>query len=275
MLKSLMTASVVAIGLAAAVPAVNAQQAGGAAQGGRQGGPPPTAQSAAPVDLTGYWVSVVTEDWQWRMVTPQKGDTASIPVNPEARKVAQAWDPKKDAAAGQQCRAFGVGGLIRLPGRMHITWQDPSTLKVEFDAGTQTRMMRFDKSLRPGERDWQGWSVAEWIDIAGGRQREVNRVGEVEEVSNNIRNGTLKAITTNMLPGYLRKNGVPYSENAVITEYWDRHNEPDGSQWVSVTTIVEDSRYLQQPFVTSTSFKKEPDGSKWRPTPCVVDPPAS
>jgi hypothetical protein len=246
----------------------------GAGQG-RQGGPPPTPQANAPIDLTGTWVSVVTEDWQWRMVTPQKGDVASIPVNAEGRKIAMAWDLQKDVAASQQCRAFGVGGLIRIPGRIRISWQDGNTLKLEFDAGTQTRLMRFDRTQQPGARDWQGHSVAEWTDIAGGRAQEVNRVGEVENIGNNVRNGTLKAMTTNMLPGYLRKNGVPYSESMVLTEYFDRHNERDGSQWLTVTSIVEDPRYLNTPFVTSTSFKKEPDASKFRPTGCVVDPPGA
>ena len=246
----------------------------GAGQG-RQGGPPPTPQSAEPIDLTGTWVSIVTEDWQWRMVTPQKGDVSSIPVNAEARKMAQAWDLQKDVADGVQCRAYGVGGLMRVPGRIRISWQDANTLKLEFDAGTQTRLMRFDRTQQPGPRDWQGHSRAEWTDIAGGRATEVNRVGEVENIGNNIRNGTLKAITTNMLPGYLRKNGVPYSENMVLTEYFDRHDERDGSQWLTVTSIVDDPRYLNTPFVTSTSFKKEADGSKFRPTGCVVDPPNS
>lgn len=274
MTKTPITVAVAAVGLWAVVT-LEAGQGGRAGGQGRQGGPSPTSQAAAPIDLTGYWVSIVTEDWQWRMVTPRKGNVDSVPINAEGRKIAQAWDLQKDVADGVQCRAFGVGGLIRLPGRMHITWADLNTLKVEFDAGTQTRLMHFDKALKPGERDWQGWSSAEWTDVAGGRAQAVNRVGEVENLGNNVRNGTLKAITTNMLPGYLRKNGVPYSENAVVTEYWDRHDERDGSQWISVTTIVEDPRYLTQPFVTSTSFKKEPDGSKWRPTPCVVDPPAS
>ena len=66
------------------------------AQRGQGRGAPPTPRAAAPVDLTGYWVSVVTEDWRFRMVTPPKGDYASVPLNAEARRVADAWDPSKD-----------------------------------------------------------------------------------------------------------------------------------------------------------------------------------
>jgi hypothetical protein len=105
-----------------------------AAQRGGRGGPPPTAQAAAPVDLTGYWVSVVTEDWRFRMVTPPKGDYASVPLSAEGRRVADAWDPSKDG----RCEAYGAAGLMRMPGRLHITWQDANTLKIETDAGQQT-----------------------------------------------------------------------------------------------------------------------------------------
>jgi hypothetical protein len=71
-----------------------------------------------------------------------------------------------------------------------------------------------------------------------------------------------------MLPGWLRRNGVPYSENAVITEHFTRFTHPEAGDWFVVTTIVDDPRYLAQPFITSSNFKKEPDGSKWNPTPC-------
>ena len=122
---------------------------------------PATAQAAAPVDLTGYWVSVVTEDWLYRMVTPQKGDYSAVPLNAEARKVADAWDPAKDESAGEQCKAYGAPAIMRLPGRVHITWQDESTLKIETDAGTQTRLLHFGDAQPPaGEQGWQGYSTA-------------------------------------------------------------------------------------------------------------------
>src|SRR4026207_274043 len=66
--------------------------------------PPPTAKAGAPIDLTGNWVAIVTEDWRWRMVTPPRGGYASIPMTAAAKKMADAWDPAKDEAAGEQCR---------------------------------------------------------------------------------------------------------------------------------------------------------------------------
>src|SRR5256714_13567944 len=97
----------------------------------------PTPRAASPIDLTGNWVSLVTEDWRFRMVTPPKGDYASVPLNAEGRKVADTWDPAKDRTDGNVCRAYGAGAIMRMPTRLHITWQDANTLKVETDAGQQ------------------------------------------------------------------------------------------------------------------------------------------
>jgi hypothetical protein len=202
------------------------------------------------------------------MVTPPKGDSSSVPLNPEGRNAATAWDLAKDIAEGNQCRAFGVGGIMRIPGRLHITWQDPNTLKIEADAGTQTRLLSFGAAERPsGEKTWQGWSAAQW-DY--GELIELNRAAQ----PNPGTHGSLKVMTTGMRAGYLRKNGVPYSEDAVITEYFDRDsNSPDGAQWFHVMTVVDDPKNLTLPFVTDSIFKKEPDASKWHPTPCEIPAP--
>ena len=214
---------------------------------GRGNAPVRTAQAAAPIDLTGYWVSFVTEDWRFRMVTPAKGDYARVPLTPEGRKTADSWNPAADEAAGNQCKAFGAANIMRVPGRFHITWQDATTLRIEADAGTQTRVLRFAPSAAPAERSWQGHSIASW-DVAG---------------------RSLKVVTTSMRAGYLRWNGVPYSENATLTEHFDLAPHGEGGQLLVITAIVEDPQYLQRPFVVSSHFKKERDGSKWGPTPCT------
>jgi hypothetical protein len=116
-----------------------------AAQRGNQP-PPPPPRAGAPIDLTGYWVSIVTADWRWRMVTPAKGDYQGVQLNAEGRKVADTWDPARDEAVGEQCRSYGAPALMSVPGRIHITWQDDTTLKVDTDAGTQTRLLRFGPS---------------------------------------------------------------------------------------------------------------------------------
>jgi hypothetical protein len=218
----------------------------------------------APVDLTGYWVSVVTSDWRHRMLPPQKGDFESIPLTPEGRRVANLWDPTKDEAAGEQCKPYGAAGLTRIPGRLRIGWEDDATLRVDTDAGTQTRFLRFGgKAPQDAPHDWQGYSVARWeaptVSIGIGPRPNLRRLS-----------GSLEVNTTNMRGGYLRKNGVPYSQDARMTEYFTRLEEPNGDIWLIVQTIVEDPLYLDHPYITSTPFKKEADGSGWNPTPCAA-----
>jgi hypothetical protein len=239
--------TLIAIALVIAATPVYAQRGGG------RGGPPPAAREAAALDLTGYWVSVVVEDWKWRMVTPKKGVYDSLPLNAEGRKVADSWDPAKDEAAGEQCRAYGAANVMRIPGRLHITWEDANTLRVDTDAGTQTRLLRFAAAASSGEPSWQGQSVAQW-EFAAGRGAQ--------------RTGNLKVITTNMRPGYVRKNGAPYSAKAVVTEYYDLNTMPNGDQWMTVTTKVEDPVYFARPYLTTTDFKKLRDAAGWNPTPC-------
>jgi hypothetical protein len=225
------------------------------------------ARQAAPEDLTGYWVSVVTEDYRWRMVTPLKGDAASVPINAAARKIVDAWDPAKDEAAGLQCKAYGAPALMRIPGRLHITWQDDNTLEIETDAGQQTRLFHFGTAAPKGlEPSRQGYSAARWDPGVGPAPAGLGFVGTGPRVG--ARSRSLEVVTTNLLSGYLRKNGVPYSASTTVTEYYDRFSEPNGDEWFTVTTIVNDPEYLATAFVTTTDFKKEPDGSKWRPAPC-------
>jgi len=224
------------------------------AQRGR-GGAPPTPQAAAGIDLTGYWVSVITEDWKYRMVTPKKGVYDSLTLNAEGRRVGDAWDPARDEAAGEQCRSYGAANVMRLPGRLHVAWQDANTLRVDIDAGTQTRLFHFGAASAPGgEPTWQGYSVAEWERAPGGRD--------------GARLGNLKVVTTNLRPGYVRKNGAPYSDKTVVTEYYDVNRVPNGDQWLTVTTKVEDPLYFNRPYITTSDFKKLPDASGWNPTPC-------
>ena len=226
--------------------------------GGR--GAPAVPRTAAPIDVTGLWVSVVTEDWRWRMRTPPKGDYASVPLNAAATKAADAWDPAQDTAAGEQCRAYGAAAIMRMPGRIRISWADDTTLKIETEAGTQTRTLSFNAAGGAGAPSWQGTSIAAWQPAGGGGGR---RGGGAPP-----RGGSLRVVTTNMRPGYLRKNGVPYSANARLTEYINRTTEANGDAWLIVTTVVEDPQYLASRFVTSSQFKKVPDGSAWTPTPC-------
>jgi hypothetical protein len=245
---------------------VHAQPPGGAPRS-----PPPAPRAAAPIDLTGYWVSIVTQDWRWRMVTPRKGDYEGMPLTPEGRAVADTWDPAKDEAAGEQCRSYGAPAVLYNPTRVHITWQDDSTLKIETDAGMQTRLLRFgdDKAPAAPPRTWQGVSVAQWQTPRPNVPlllRPAERTADAPAVVPT--GGSLRVVTTNLRAGYLRKNGVPYSENAVLTEYFDLYKRPSGEEILTVTTLVEDPQYLRTTRLVAPIFKKEPNAAKWDPTPC-------
>lgn len=227
--------------------------------------PAPTGRVGAPVDLTGTWVSVVTEDWEARMTPPVKGDYTTIEqvMNAQARKVADAWDPSMEG----RCEAYGVGGVMRLPGRLRISWQDDTTLKIETDGGAQTRLLRFTPGPAPaGPRTLQGYSIAEWQ--RGGGQQDAFLGRGVGSAGSTQRWGGLKVITTHMLAGWLRPNGVPYSESSTVTEHFTRFTHPVAGDWFVVTTVVEDPQYLTQSFITSTNFKKEASDAKFKPVPC-------
>ena len=239
----------------------------GAAFGqGRGQAPPPTPRAGSPIDLTGYWVSVVSEDWRWRMVTPARGDFASIPFNTEGRKVGMAWDPARDESAGEQCKAYGAAAIMRRPGRLHITWQDDTTLRIETDEGSQTRLLHFDgKPPANAAPSWQGYSVANWERPPRGPGTPAPGLGAVRQ---GLQGRALEVVTAGLRPGYLRKNGAPYSANALVREFYDLFTEQNGDTWFVVTTVVEDPTYLTEPFVTSSNFKKQANGSGFNPTPC-------
>jgi hypothetical protein len=222
---------------------------------------PRTPQQDAPIDLTGYWVSIVNEDWRWRMVTPPKGDYASVPLNPAGKAQADTWDASQDGS----CKAYGAGGLLRMPTRLHITWASPTVLRIESDAGEQVRTLYFNAAELPksGAHSLQGRSQALWEHT----QPRSNGMGFLVRGAPPP-GGDLKVFTSNLSAGWLRRNGVPYSESATVTEFFDRFPTPDGNEWFVVTTQVDDPLYLRAPFVTSSHFRREADGSKWRPKPC-------
>lgn len=239
----------------AAVLLVPSAPGQGPAKGGKGGGgkAKQTAQTSAPIDLTGSWVSVVTEDWMFRMVTPPKGQMLGVPVTAAARAAANAWDPAADEAAGNACKAFGAAGVMRQPGTVRVSWQDDSTLKVETTAGTQTRLFNFGTPAA-SEPSWQGSSVANW-EIA-------------QTAAGAPKRGNLKVVTTNLKPGYVRKNGVPYSAATVLTEYYDVYTADNKDVWMVVTTQVHDPTNFTTDFITSTHFKKLGANAAWKPEAC-------
>jgi hypothetical protein len=222
--------------------------------GGPPAGPRGPARDVAPIDLTGQWVAIVSEDWRFRMVTPPKNDFPGLPLTAAARAIADSWDPARDQADGNACKAYGVGGIMRMPTRLRIDWDGDSTLEVQTDAGRQVRRLDFSATpSRDGAGSWQGVSTAEW------------------EMHGRSGNGNLKVVTSDMRAGYFRKNGVPYSESAVLTEYYDLLIQHDGSEWLVVLSILDDPTYFTQPIITSSNFRREAGRAGWNPTDCRVD----
>ena len=240
--------------------AVEAQGRGGA-PAGRGAGPAATPKAAALADLTGYWVALVTEDWRYRQFAAPKGDYVSMPLNPAGRKAAEAWDPARDEAAGEQCRAYGAAGLMRMPTRLRISWENDTTLKVESDAGTQTRLLGFG-APRGTPGSWQGVATASWDYPRG--------TFAARGVPPTPPGGAVKVLTTQMRPGYLRRNGVPYSAKAAMTEYFQRLDVPGGDSYLLVIAEIVDAEYLATPYWTSTQFKRQTDATGWTPTPCAA-----
>ena len=205
-----------------------------------QFGPPPPEPPGTPkqkqrLDITGNWVSVVHEDWRFRMITAPKGDVTR-PTSDFVRE-----------AAADKCKAYGAPNLMRVPSRFRISWADDATLKIESDAGQQTRLLRFEAPKTPPAPSRQGLSIARWQGRA-----------------------SLNVETSRLLPGYLQSNGAPFSANATMVENFDVLKEPNGEEWLLIDTIVTDPTYLFRTFIRSTHFKKEADASKWDPQPCIV-----
>jgi len=231
------------------------------------GGPPDnrTPREKALIDITGQWVAVVNEDWRWRMITPALGDSSSIPTTAAAREVANAWDLDRDIAEGNLCRAFGAPGLIRQPTRIRIDWDDDDTLTMDFDAGRQTRELHFANAVAPASHSLQGFSEASWSK---------QRVSRGVLGGGGAAGGAIHVTTTHLAPGYLRPNGVPYSDQTVMTEYIHTFELPEIEQsWLIFTTVIHDPMYLSQDMIMSTQFRKENTRRGWTPRDCEIMPP--
>ena len=172
-------------------------------------------KAGAPIDLTGYWVSVVTEDWRYRMVTPAPGDYFSGADDAGGAQNCRHLGSRKEEASGDRCKSYGAAAVMRVPEHLHITWQDDHTLRMDTDAGKQTRVFHFGDWKAPaGPPTMQGDSLAEW---------EMQRTRAVDRREGRM-GGSLKVTTTHLKAGFLRKNGVPYSENASLMSItiWSR-----------------------------------------------------
>jgi hypothetical protein len=231
------------------------------AQPDRQTSSPPTPQQAAPFDMTGYWVSVVTEDWRWRMLVPPEGDAGSIPLNQAGEELANAW--RADDSELETCLAFGGASIMRYPGRLHISWDDEQTLRIDFSAGNQSRLLHFggDASTQMNA-SLQGYTTASWY-----KERQTRGLGFGGPVRS-FEGGNLHSSTSHLSAAYLQRNGIPYSDQTSINDFYRVVELPNNERWLIVTSIITDPVYLREEIIWSTNFKYEPNGDNWEPGAC-------
>lgn len=244
---------------------------------GATGAQTSNARSQAPFDLSGYWRSLVTEDWSYRMVLPQRGDYVGVPLSLAAKQFADSWNRAADEAAGKQCEAYGAGAIMLIPEHLRIQWQDENTLKVQSDAGMQTRLLRFTSERSSEPASWQGQSAAHWILQPPEQGGDLSRKAlgfNIASKQKSVPMGQLGIETTDMLPGLLRKNGLPYGDRAHLKEYWevDDDSDPDHPEQLLVDTgVLSDPVYLHDDYYFNAVFEKLTDASQWHPSPCSLD----
>ena len=232
-------------------PSAHAQRGARRVAAGRRQRP----RDAAALDLTGYWVSVITEDWKYRMVTPKNGVFDSLPLNGEGRKIGTSWDPAKDEAAGEALQGLH-GGQRDAAARPHA-----HHLARRQYAADRHRCRNADAAAAIRIRAAAGSQAGRATRSRSGSTRPAAAAAAP-------RLGNLKVVTTNLRAGYVRKNGAPHSDKAVVTEYFDLNSLPNGDTWLTITTKVEDPVYFTRPYITTTDFKKLPSAAGWNPTPC-------
>ena len=171
------------------------------------------------------------------------------------------------AVHGGFCLVVGGRAVLRRQ-TVHADERD-----VETDAGEQTRLLRFGADAASAtENSWQGFTTAQWTTPVGGFDLRALLSGRQGPPSTEPPKGSLKAETTHLRAGYLRKNGLPYSDDAKLTEYFSRVSG-FGNDYLTVLSIVRDPMYLNGDYVTSSHFKREPDDSSFSPSPCRTAPP--
>ena len=238
------------------------------AAGSRRAGPPRSARAAAPVDLTGTWVSVVTEDWQWRMVTPKKGDVRQRAAQCRRTPCRRLCG---SVARTVMCEAYGVGGhhadagaaAYQLAGRLHA--EDGERCRSADATAAVRRTPRRPASpsaARPrrdaGKRSLQGDSVAEWQ--GGG-------AGEIDPFTGRgDRPGcTALGLAEGANHEHARRTGCgatacPTARTTVVTEYFTRFTHPQAGDWFVVTTSVDDPTYLTRLVHHQQQFQERADG---------------
>ena len=201
----------------------------------------------AQMDLSGEWAPRFHEEQPERLGGPEIGDYLGIPINDAARLRADSWDASILTLPEHQCKPHPADYGVRGPANLriwkemdkdsqqviafhtHISWQAPE------------RTIWMDGRPHPPDyaaHTWQGFSTGKWE-------------GDM-----------LTVTTTHLKTGWIRRNGVPRSDRAVLTEHWIRHGE-----YLTLVSIITDPAYLTEPFIRTTNWVADPR-QQIAPYPC-------
>jgi hypothetical protein len=202
----------------------------------------------AQVDFSGEWAPRFYEDQPERVAGPELGDYLGLPVTDAARMRADTWDASIQTLPEWQCRPHSADYIWRGPSNLHITKEvDPVTREITAFHAEWLRSVDniyyLDGRPHPSANaahTWGGFATAKW--------------------EGNI----LTVNVTHLKEGYIRRNGMPRSDLATVTEHWMRHGN-----WLTVVTIVNDPVYLTEPFIRSTDYELD-QRQQVPPYPCDV-----
>ena len=197
----------------------------------------------AEADLTGYWEAILHEDTLFRTAGPPIGEYIGLPINDAARAIANDWNPEDGYKPENQCKMHGAAYIMRSPIRIFVAQDDEVTIsiKIELEMGRERKIYLDGRPAPEGPPTDMGHSVGVWE-------------GDM-----------LTVTTTNMTEKYIRRNGVPNSEQAVMTEHFVRHGD-----YITLINIIEDPVYLNEPLIRSISYRKRNDEFKWVRFDCEV-----
>jgi hypothetical protein len=193
----------------------------------------------AQVDFAGEWAPLYHESGPERLPGPELADYTELPINAHARMRADSWDADRISVVEQyQCRPHGEDYALRGLGNLRVwTELDPASQKLvafhlHFLAWDSDRTIWMDGRPHPPDyapHTWQGFSTGVW-------------------------EGNMLTVTTDHLKeNYIRRNGVPRSDKAVVTEHWVRHHD-----YLTVTTVIYDPVNLTEPLVRSDNWYLDP-----------------
>jgi len=191
---------------------------------------------AESADIVGEWGNRFHEDFWERRSGLQIGDYTGFAMTDAGRRMAESWNPAWFSLPQNQCRPHTSIYGIRGPADMRITKvYEPTTqrllaYKLEWSLDAFQEIWMDGRSHPPeyAPHTWEGFATGEW------------------------EGNMLKVTVTHIKAGYVQRNGAPHSDQAVTTEYFERHGDT-----LLLTSIINDPLYYEEPIVKTTNWEAE------------------